>query len=270
MKGYTAISVDGVTAIVEENFIETNNGVIVSHDVMFSYLGQSMSLTIGSKPVEAYFDCLYAVVLRERAHGTHYRLVSVRDGKLCYKGQKDAWCTLKEALDWKGRFLGMDKSLSAIRREYDLHAIMPYNDTTLDWFASYMPNKRTRIDAPTREEVYAMCGGHCAYCGKPIAIAEMQVDHVESHYRHQGKDEIANYLPACRDCNGLKSDFTLEEFRNVLIPNCAKGGKICGDNRKSRICKAYGLRMNPHKKIVFYFEKERTDEGTLQEQKDVR
>ena len=254
-KGYTAFSHNGITAIVENNFIETNNGIVVTQDALFSYNGQTLSMNIGSKPVEAYFDCLYVVILRERAHSTHYRLVSVSDDKLVYRVDSAPWCGLKEALDWKGRFLGMDATLSKIRQEYEFHSIMPYGDTTLDWLASYMPNKRTRIDTPTREAVYDICGGHCAYCGKPISISEMQVDHVDSHYRHQGKDEIANYLPACRDCNGLKSDYTLEEFRTVLIPNCAKRGRICGDNRKSRICKAYGLREDPHKKIVFYFER---------------
>ena len=256
--GYEVRDFDGVTAVTEESVVETNAGVVIVRDVLLSYGGQSLSVSVGSKPVEAYVDCLYAVIVREKAHANHYRLVSVNDGRLCHWAENAPWCTLKEALGWKGRFLGMDGSLSAIRVEYDLYAIMPHMEATLDWLASYMPRKRSSIDPETRAAVYAKCGGRCAYCGKPIAMSEMQVDHVESHYRHQGRDEIGNYLPACRDCNGLKSDYSLEEFRNVLIPNCAKRRGVCKDNRNSRICKAYGLNGNPRKRITFYFEKGET------------
>lgn len=137
----------------------------------------------------------------------------------------------------------------------------------LDTYRGYMPSKRTPISKATREEVYKKYSGHCAYCGKPIAMNEMQVDHVTSHYRHNGKDEIGNYLPSCRDCNGLKSDYTLEEFRDTLIPNCArkvtaKGGMVnrARDCRALRIARAYGLDKSPRKKIRFYFEREENKE----------
>lgn len=137
----------------------------------------------------------------------------------------------------------------------------------LDIYRGYMPSKRTIIPKATREEVYKKYSGHCAYCGKPIAISEMQVDHVTSHYRHNGKDEIGNYLPSCRDCNGLKSDYTLDEFRDTLIPNCArkvtaKGGMVnrIRDCRALRIAKAYGLDKDPKKKITFYFEEKEEKE----------
>ena len=106
-----------------------------------------------------------------------------------------------------------------------------------------------------------MTDGHCAYCGKPIAIKDMQVDHVEAHYRHHGKDEIANYLPACRDCNGLKSDYSLEEFRNVLIPECASHLKEGKRTRKGRIAVAYGLSPMKKNEVVFYFEKGKEKDG---------
>lgn len=126
-------------------------------------------------------------------------------------------------------------------------------DKAEEFIKSYMPLKRSRVDSDMRRLVYAKCDGHCAYCGKEIKIEEMQVDHVDSHYRHQGQDSIDNYLPSCRDCNGLKSDYLLEEFRNVLIPKCAKAS-LASNSRASRICKAYKLKWNKSK-IVFYFER---------------
>ena len=57
--------------------------------------------------------------------------------------------------------------------------------------------KRKALSKDMRARVYAMYGGHCAYCGREIDITEMQVDHVQAVYLG-GNDEIANYRPACR------------------------------------------------------------------------
>ena len=162
------------------------------------------------------------------------------------------WMPIEDAM----RRVDDMEHLSAINGQgFEVYAVMPKCDGTHNWLKSYMPKRRRKIQKDIRESVYAMCDGHCAYCGKPIAMEEMQVDHVDSHYRHEGDDEIGNYLPSCRDCNGLKSDYTLEEFRNVLIPNCAKHNMFGRTNRASRICKAYKLNMFKKTKIVFYFEK---------------
>ena len=250
--------IDGVQIAIEPTIIDTNSGVIISKTAIFTFNGQSLSIEMpANEVVEEYLDRMYLVVLREKAHLSHYRLVCVTNDKLLYHTSDLPWCSLKEALEWKRRF-AVEKELSGLRDEYVFLKIMPYSDTTVDWVKSYMPMRRTNIDQATRRKVYMKCKGHCAYCGKEIDISEMQVDHVESHYRHQGKDEIDNYLPSCRDCNGLKSDYLLEEFRNVLIPNCAKKSHGLGKNtRNDRICKAYHLirgRKNP--RITFYFEKE--------------
>lgn len=199
----------------------------------------------------------FIVVLIERAKNTHYRLVNVASGKLCYEASKAVVCGLKDALEWKENFLM--RQYPDIYDKYYFFSIMPYNQKTLDWIACYMPKKRGTITSAQRLEVYKKYSGHCAYCGKEISMPEMQVDHVESHYRHQGKDALENYLPSCRDCNLLKSDYLLEEFRRVLIPRCIKKGKRNGLDIASRICRAYGLFQNPKKKIVFYFEKEKSD-----------
>lgn len=114
---------------------------------------------------------------------------------------------------------------------------------------SYMPKRRSPIPKKVREAVYDKFGGRCAYCGCAIEYTEMQVDHIESHYRNMGEDGIGNYYPACVDCNGLKSDFGVEEFRR-LIPLCAKSRT----GRQHRIAMKYGLITNPKKRIRFYYE----------------
>jgi len=75
------------------------------------------------------------------------------------------------------------------------------------------------------------------------------------------KDEILvlfhdDTIGRLTDAEGRVSDYTLEEFRDVLIPNCANA-KIGANTRQSRIRKAYGLNPKFAKKIVFYFEKEK-------------
>lgn len=44
----------------------------------------------------------------------------------------------------------------------------------------------------------------------------MQVDHFNSVYAYDGKNEIENYMPSCRQCNFYKSTGTIEQFRQNL------------------------------------------------------
>ena len=191
----------------------------------------------------------YAVIAKDDGKEGKFRLVDIKNDSLHY-GDKSKVFPLEEIVRWVdskgyeglGRFVEV---LRVIRAGKDLDAFV----------AAYMPRKRIRIPTDVRKKLYVDFDGRCAYCGCPIDYAEMQVDHIESHYRHGGADAIENFLPSCADCNGLKSDYTLDEFRLALIPNCAKKGRRLGKDRSSRICKKYGLFANPRKKIVFYFEK---------------
>lgn len=80
--------------------------------------------------------------------------------------------------------------------------------------------KRRRLSKNERQVVYDRCGGHCAYCGKQIAMKDMQVDHYLSYefgyVLAEGKgdiDSLDNMLPACRSCNYRKSGSHIEAFR---------------------------------------------------------
>jgi 5-methylcytosine-specific restriction endonuclease McrA len=73
-----------------------------------------------------------------------------------------------------------------------------------------------------REQVYNKYDGHCAYCGQPITMREMQVDHLVPLARgvpdkwlqeKRGTNDIDNLMPACRMCNFYKGRDRLDLFR---------------------------------------------------------
>lgn len=228
---------------------------IVDLTAVVSFAGQSIVMSLDGRPPESIMSDRFVVVLADTKEPNHYRFADVASEKISYDVENPPMAGIREVLRWKSSFMRGELKYA---KGYAIYSIMRYCPATMDWVRSYMPKKRVPIPKDLRKRVYEKCGGHCAYCGRKIDIKEMQVDHVESHYRHQGRDELDNYLPACRDCNGLKSDYLLEEFRTVLIPNCVKKGKFCGSNggRNARIAKAYGIQLNPKKKIIFYFERE--------------
>lgn len=112
-----------------------------------------------------------------------------------------------------------------------------------------MKRKRKAIPRGTRQQIYEMYGGRCAYCGREIAIAEMQVDHVEAVYLG-GKDDIANYRPACRQCNFYKSTMDVERLREQLSLILGRLEKLL----IFRLALMYGLVQFTGKPVKFYFE----------------
>lgn len=101
-----------------------------------------------------------------------------------------------------------------------------------------------------RELVYQKYDGHCAYCGREIALEDMQVDHIISRYKN-GTDDLENFNPACRMCNFRKGVYTIEQFRREIQDQAETAMKTFG-NRMSSV---FGLiSYTPHE-ITFYFEK---------------
>jgi 5-methylcytosine-specific restriction endonuclease McrA len=101
-----------------------------------------------------------------------------------------------------------------------------------------------------RELVYQKYDGHCAYCGREIAMKDMQVDHIISRYKN-GTDDLENFNPACRMCNFRKGVYTIEQFRREIQDQAETVMKTFG-NRMSAV---YGLiNYTPHE-ITFYFER---------------
>lgn len=107
-----------------------------------------------------------------------------------------------------------------------------------------------------RQKVYDKYNGHCAYCGKPITIKDMQVDHILPK-RNGGKDHIDNLNPSCRLCNHYKRAADIETLRKWLL-----------DGLIERLMKIYIFRVALDYGMItingwdkkFYYEKNGTDQ----------
>ena len=120
--------------------------------------------------------------------------------------------------------------------------------------------RRRKLSKAQRLNVYNLFGGRCAYCGKPIAYEDMQVDHVVPLH-NGGADNESNYFPACRMCNYYKSTLTIEKFREQL-------GLLKGRLAKDftyRLAQKYGLIRECNKPVEFFFERRRDEEAELAE-----
>ena len=108
----------------------------------------------------------------------------------------------------------------------------------------------------TREAIYKKYNGRCAYCGREIAIKDMQIDHLvpqrtyrEGHINGDMNQE-ENLMPACRLCNHYKRANRLETFRSYIadIPRKLRQNYIY------KVGIAYGNVVENEKPIRFYFE----------------
>lgn len=68
------------------------------------------------------------------------------------------------------------------------------------------PPRRRALTPDERREIWKKTGGRCHLCGDSIGkcgSGRWQADHVVPHVL-SGKQSIDNYLPICRECNGLR------------------------------------------------------------------
>ena len=56
-----------------------------------------------------------------------------------------------------------------------------------------------------RLKVWCNSGGVCAYCGVPLSVDEMTLDHVLPKAKG-GDSGVGNLVAACRTCNEIKGD----------------------------------------------------------------
>lgn len=107
-----------------------------------------------------------------------------------------------------------------------------------------------------KDEVYNLTGGRCYYCGERLDRENFHVDHFIPQ-SHGGKDKN-NLVPACPDCNMMKSDMSIENFRweiwekNVVYIHQQLEKKMHG----RVFLKFY---QNADELPTFYFEKENID-----------
>lgn len=110
-----------------------------------------------------------------------------------------------------------------------------------------------------RTQVYNKYDGHCAYCGQPITMDEMQVDHLVPLARgvpdkwlqeQRGTDDINNLMPACRMCNFYKSRDKLDLFRKNIATWLDYKHTFA-----TRLALRYGILTEHEWDGLFYFER---------------
>ena len=74
-----------------------------------------------------------------------------------------------------------------------------------------------------RQAIFQKYHGHCAYCGRPLKMKAMTVDHLVPKSKgglvpksKGGGNCIENLMPSCSDCNTTKAADNLEMLRISL------------------------------------------------------
>lgn len=110
--------------------------------------------------------------------------------------------------------------------------------------------KRKPISKHIRIQVYNKYSGHCAYCGCELEYKDMQVDHINPIYWHNGSNDIENYNPACRMCNFYKLTYAIEKFRENIQTLHERLEK----SFIYRLAKKFGIVEENTDSVRFYFE----------------
>lgn len=70
----------------------------------------------------------------------------------------------------------------------------------------------SKLSKSKRLLVYQKLEGYCAYCGSPISLSDMTVEHIQPRISG-GTNELSNLLPVCKPCNSSKGKKTIDEYR---------------------------------------------------------
>lgn len=101
-----------------------------------------------------------------------------------------------------------------------------------------------------RTSLHAAMDGRCGYCGRPITLKEMQVDHMQPR-EYGGTDDDSNLICACRQCNNFKNTFSIEVFRAEVAKQTERARQY---SVNFRTAERFGLVSAVSKSVVFYFE----------------
>ncbi len=106
-----------------------------------------------------------------------------------------------------------------------------------------------------REQVWNKYGRCCAYCGKKLEYADMQVDHYQpkcgAHLRNNKGDHIDNLMPSCRRCNHYKRQWPPEVFRQLIVKLADK----IQETYLAKVAIDFGILQFKPFDGVFYFER---------------
>jgi uncharacterized protein (TIGR02646 family) len=100
-----------------------------------------------------------------------------------------------------------------------------------------------------REKVFKKTNGKCIYCGSDLDFYNFHVEHMKPKSKLiYNKSDIKNLFPSCIDCNLLKGNLEVEEFREKIE------NFIFEDTRCRTLARYYNLKP---KNITFYFERKK-------------
>lgn len=80
-----------------------------------------------------------------------------------------------------------------------------------------LKSKIMKRQKSNRQLLWEEATGHCIYCGHPVKLEEMEVDHIEPLSRG-GSNGMENKVCSCPQCNAAKGGQTLEEFLDGMSP----------------------------------------------------
>ena len=101
-----------------------------------------------------------------------------------------------------------------------------------------------------RSRIWNKYNQKCAYCGKNIALKDMQIDHINPKALG-GKDKEENYNPACRRCNKWKATYSLEQFKEEIQKQVER---LRRDVAGFRLAEDFSMIKDCTHKPQFYFE----------------
>jgi len=137
------------------------------------------------------------------------------------------------------------------------------------------------LSKKNRQIVFDKSGGKCWYCGCDlkkgwhgdhiIPLLRLPQDtplYAKKHFskyeedRLKKYDVIENIVPSCPQCNNYKHTLSLEEFRKEIAEQVSRVRKY---SVNFRTAERFGLIEVKEKPVVFWFEKEKSNESIKNE-----
>lgn len=179
--------------------------------------------------IEEFYDGL-----RKRAHEAaktkagHTSLLALRLEAICRNTDDER---IKDVL----MFVLDDLKVNAMEIENEIQDVF-YNRSDLNDIATSMAMRMSQLEdisrgkgdihplhhPETRDAVWRLTGGHCAYCDDPLEPIGKNdnsfcVEHVVPRSAG-GPDNLANYVPSCHSCNLSKNGSHVLEFIDRRFP----------------------------------------------------